>query len=67
MVIDDGHLDRSEFDKRGRGNDDTPLVALVRDQPYTRGGLTSIGRTNSESYAAFVRRAQKEFKSAKRA
>lgn len=60
-MIDDRDIDTRELAKR-YGNDTTPIMALVHDQPYSRGGLTSEGRTNSESYAAFVRRARKEFR-----
>ena len=38
------------------GDDTTPLVALVRDQPYGRGSLTSEGRTASREYQAFLER-----------
>jgi hypothetical protein len=61
-MIDDADIDPRELSSRRYGDDSTPLVALVHDKAYSRGGLTSQGRTNSESYAAFVRRAQKEFK-----
>jgi hypothetical protein len=40
----------------GLGEDSTPLVALVRDQPYGRGSLTSEGRTASREYQAFLER-----------
>ena len=40
----------------GAGDDSTPLVALVRDQPYGRGSLTSEGRTASREYQAFLER-----------
>jgi hypothetical protein len=40
----------------GLGDDSTPLVALVRDQPYARGSLTSEGRTASREYQAFLER-----------
>lgn len=59
-MIDDGHLDASDIDRRRYGNDTTPLMALVPDQPYSRGVLTSTGRTASESYLAFLRRAKKK-------
>lgn len=59
MVIDDRDIDQREFESR-RGDDSTPLMALVHDKAYSRGGLTSVSRTASESYAAFVRRARKE-------
>ena len=65
MVIDDRPIDIREIESR-RGDDSTPLMALVHDKPYSRGGLTSVSRTVSESYAAFVRRARKEFGNAKR-
>jgi predicted transcriptional regulator len=61
-MIDDRDIEHEEIVTRRPADDTTPLVSLVRDQPYTRGGLTSQGRTSSESYAAFVRRAQKEFR-----
>jgi hypothetical protein len=38
------------------GDDTTPLVALVRDQPYGRGSLTSEGRTASRAYQEFLER-----------
>lgn len=64
-MIDDEPIDSREFESR-RGHDTTPLMALVHDKPYSRGGLTSVGRTNSESYAAFVRRARKEAENARK-
>lgn len=44
------------------GNDTTPLVSLVRDEAYTRGTVTSTGRTNSPQYMAFLKRAREEAK-----
>jgi hypothetical protein len=55
MVIDDADIDHREFESR-RGDDSTPLMALVRDQPYVRGKLTSEGRTTSREYQAFLER-----------
>lgn len=40
------------------GDDTTPIMALVRDQPYARGGITSESRTASPAYAAFLKRAK---------
>jgi hypothetical protein len=54
-MIDDDDIDKREFESR-RGNDSTPLMALVRDQPYVRGMLTSEGRTASREYQAFLER-----------
>lgn len=61
MTIEDGDIDPKDLQARG-GNDSTPLISLVHDKHYSRGGLTSESRTASSSYQAFVRRAQKEFK-----
>jgi hypothetical protein len=55
MVIDDEEIDQRELNSRP-GNDSTPLVALVRDQTYSRGKLTSEGRTASREYQAFLER-----------
>lgn len=54
MAVDDEDIDQREFDSRR--NDTTPLMALVRDQPYVRGKLTSEGRTASREYQAFLER-----------
>jgi hypothetical protein len=54
-MIEDADIDRREFESR-RGDDSTPLMALVRDQPYVRGKLTSEGRTASREYQAFLKR-----------
>lgn len=44
------------LDPGRHGNDSTPLMALVRDQQYVRGKLTSEGRTASREYQAFLER-----------
>jgi hypothetical protein len=54
MAVDDDEIDHREFDSRR--NDTTPLMALVRDKPYSRGTLTSEGRTASREYQAFLER-----------
>ena len=54
MAVDDDEIDQREFDSRR--NDTTPLMALVRDKPYSRGTLTSEGRTASREYQAFLER-----------
>ena len=54
MAVDDDDIDQREFDSRR--NDTTPLMALVRDKPYSRGTLTSEGRTASREYQAFLER-----------
>jgi len=54
--MDEEDIDaRRDFETR-RGNDSTPLISLVRDQPYVRGKLTSEGRTASREYQAFLER-----------
>jgi hypothetical protein len=37
-------------------NDTTPLVSLVRDDQYSRGKVTSQGRTASLAYQQFLER-----------
>jgi hypothetical protein len=54
-MTDDEDIDKREFESR-RGNDSTPLMAFVRDQPYSRGKLTSEGRTASRAYQDFLER-----------
>lgn len=54
MDADDERVDQREFDSRR--DDTTPLMALVRDKPYSRGTLTSEGRTASREYQAFLER-----------
>lgn len=56
---DDLPVDQKEFDSH-RTNDTTPLMALVRDVPYSRGCLTSESRTASAEYQAFLERARNE-------
>lgn len=51
--------DQEEFDSH-RTNDTTPLMALVRDAPYSRGCVTSQGRTASVEYQEFLKRARNE-------
>jgi hypothetical protein len=53
---DEEHVDGREFDSRR--NDTTPLMALVRDPQYSRGMLTSQGRTASAQYQAFLQRSK---------
>lgn len=49
----------AELGMRGAGNDTTPLVTLVRDEPYSRGCVTSSARTASDQYQAFLERARR--------
>lgn len=45
----------------GRYGDDTPpLFASVRDQPYSRGCMTSQARTMCPQYIEFLKRHTKE-------
>lgn len=44
------------------GNDSTPLVALVADDHYCKGTITSQGRTASPQYQAFLARARSKQK-----
>lgn len=44
------------------GHDSTPLVALVPEDPYRRGSITSQARTASEQYQAFLKRSTREAK-----
>lgn len=60
MSDDDAEVDEREFDSRR--NDTTPLMAFVHDKPYSRGGLTSQGRTASLEYQAFLERNRRERK-----
>lgn len=54
-MSDEPPIDPREFPQKA-GDDTTPIMALVRDQPYSRGGITSESRTASPSYAAFLKR-----------
>lgn len=54
---DEPPIDPREFPQR-HGDDTTPIMALVRDQPYGRGGITSESRTASPAYMAFLKRAR---------
>lgn len=58
-------IDESLLLSRRCGNDTTPLVSMVPDQPYSRGVVTSQGRTNSPQYMAFLKRARDEAKRAR--
>lgn len=42
------------------GNDSPPLFASVRDQPYSRGSLTSQARTTSPAYIQFLQRLKED-------
>lgn len=55
MVTDEPAIDPREFPQKA-GDDTTPIMALVRDQPYSRGGITSESRTASPAYTAFLKR-----------
>lgn len=65
MVTDDAPIDPREFAQRA-GDDTTPIMALVRDQPYSRGGITSESRTASQVYLDFVQRAKEQADAARR-
>jgi hypothetical protein len=52
-MIEDADIDRSDLDRR-TGDDTPPLFHKVRDEPYRRGTITSVGRTASEMYQRFV-------------
>lgn len=54
-MTDEEHPDAKEFESR-RGNDTTPLISMVRDKQYSRGMLTSQGRTASRAYQEFLER-----------
>jgi hypothetical protein len=41
-------------------NDTTPLVAMVPDEPYRKGMITSNARTASLQYLAFLERARRD-------
>ena len=47
-------IDRLFQGATARGDDSTPLMALVPDGQYSRGKLTSSARTNSEQYLKFL-------------
>jgi len=56
---EDGDFDvsmRWVIDGRSGANDTPPLFSSVRDQPYSRGSLTSAPRTASPAYIAFLQR-----------
>ena len=65
MASDEPLIDPREFPQRA-GDDTTPIMALVRDQPYGRGGITSEGRTTSQAYLDFVKRAREQANAARR-
>jgi len=65
MGSDEPPIDPREFAQKA-GDDTTPLVALVRDQPYGRGGITSESRTASQAYLDFVQRAKEQAHAARR-
>jgi hypothetical protein len=59
VADDDGDFDGSMrwvIDDRSGPNDTPPLFSSVRDQPYSRGSLTSTPRTASPAYIAFLQR-----------
>jgi hypothetical protein len=41
-------------------NDTTPLVAMVPDEPYCKGMITSNARTASQQYLDFLERARRD-------
>lgn len=45
---------------RRYGDDTPPLFSSVRDQPYSRGCMTSQARTMSPQYIAFLKKHSKE-------
>lgn len=47
-------------EERRFGDDTPPLFSSVRDQPYSRGCLTSQARTTSPQYIEFLKRHHKE-------
>jgi len=59
MANDEPLIDPREF-PRGAADDTTPIMALVRDQPYVRGGITSQSRTASQAYVEFLKRAREQ-------
>lgn len=59
MVTEEEAVDPIELPSKA-GDDTTPIMALVRDQPYARGGITSESRTSSQAYVDFVNRARNQ-------
>jgi hypothetical protein len=55
-MADEDEIDRREFDDVATGDDSPPLMNLVHDKPYSRGSLTSQGRTASRQYQEFLER-----------
>jgi hypothetical protein len=54
MASEDEPIDKRDFEPR-YGNDTTPLMALVPEQPPSHWGkLTSTARTLSPQYLAFL-------------
>lgn len=64
-MVTDEHIDPREFAHRV-SDDTTPIMALVRDHSYSRGGITSESRTASQAYLDFVRRAKEQADASRR-